>query len=766
LYKNKRELRKYLIICSLILSIQGLSAQIVPYSILYDDTMVNVINITMDADSLEEMYDELENEYEYVVQFVYTYPTGQDTLQNVGFRLRGNTSLFSEKKSFKVSFNTYASGRKYEGAQKLNLIGNHNDPTMSREKIYFDIYNNLGLPTRRVSFAKVFINNVYYGLYTLTEEYDEIFLRDRFGDDSGNLYKCVYGSNMQYTGVEQAAYSSYELLNNEIANDKTDLIQFIEILNNTPLADLPCELEKVFNVDQFLKIYALDISTGHWDNYGANQNNYYLYHNQFTEQFEFLSYDCDNVLGVDWFGIDWTERDIYDWNFEGRPLVEKLLQISAYRDRLTFYLNEIATVAMNTVVLNPHIDSIREMIAPAAFEDVFRTYDYGYSYDDFYNGFDSDYIDDHTPYGIKNFITARNENTINQVVLNNISPIINNINHLPGLIIPGEIVNFSANILDDVNVSAVLFNYSYDNIAYTQLPMFDDGAHGDGFSNDGTYGIAIETFLGDTQMFYFITAEDNIGAISVHPVCETAVLPIGYTLPSLVINEVMAINNTTIADAAGNYSDYIEIYNPSATSVYLGDKFLSDEFDRPSKWRFPDFNLAANSYLIVYADGNEAAGNYHCSFKLDGDKDEVIISAGPQYYYPIIDSISFVNQIADISIGRIPNGSGPFVILDEPSPGQSNEIFIPIDSSYTQSLTILGNPAADATTLILGLASLSSITLDLIDLNGQLVYRLLDGIMDAGNYINAVNITQLASGVYFFRLVADKDISTYKFVVL
>ncbi len=750
----------------MVLMVQGLSAQIVPYSILYDDTMVNVINITMDADSLEEMYDELENEYEYAVQFVYTYSGGQDTLQNVGFRLRGNTSLYSAKKSFKVSFNTYDSGREYEGTQKLNLIGNHNDPTMSREKIYFDIYNSLGLPTRRVSFAKVYINNTYYGLYTLTEEYDEIFLRDRFGDDSGNLYKCVYGSNMEYNGTGQAAYGSYELLNNEVVNDKTDLIQLTEILNNTPIADLPCELEKVFNVDQFLKIYALDISTGHWDNYGANQNNYYLYHNQFTGQFEFLSYDCDNVLGVDWFGIDWTERNIYDWNFDGRPLVERLMEITAYRDRLSFYLNKIATAYMQSDVLNPHIDSIREMIAPAALEDEFRTYDYGYSYNDFYEGFDNNNIDDHTSYGIKNFIEARNNSTINQVELNNISPVINNLNHFPGVTVPGVPINFTITAVDDVIVTAVLFNYSNDNIAYTQLPMFDDGAHNDGLSNDGTYGITIETFIDDTQLFYFITAEDNSGAISVYPFCETAVLPIGYTVPSLVINEVIAINNTTIADEAGLYSDYIEIFNPGTTAVYLGDKFLSDEFDRPSKWRFPDYNLAANSYLIVYADGNEDAGNYHCSFKLDGDKDEVIISAGPQYYYPIIDSVSFINQVADVSIGRIPNGSGPFVILDEASPGQNNEVFIPIDSVYTESLTILGNPASNETTLILGLESLSAITLDLVDLNGQLVARLLDGIMDEGNYINTLNITQLASGVYFFRLVADKDISTYKFVVL
>ena len=331
----------------LLLSISALAqAQNVPYSILYDDTLVNTILITMDPDSLDELYDELENEHEYAVLFVYQNGVNSDTLENVGLRLRGNTSLESAKKSFKISFNTYVTGRRFEGAKKLNLIGNHNDPTMSREKIYFDIYNDFGLPTRRVSFAKFYINDTYYGLYSLTEEYDDIFLQDRFGESSGNLYKCLYGSTLEYNGPSQSEYNTYELITNEQQNDKSDLVNLADVLNNTPIADLSCELEKIFDVAGFLKIYALDVSTGHWDNYGANQNNYYLYHNQSTGKFQFLSYDCDNVLGVDWFGIDWAERDIYNWNFDDRPLVERLFQIPEYVDLFSYYLNQLSTTIM------------------------------------------------------------------------------------------------------------------------------------------------------------------------------------------------------------------------------------------------------------------------------------------------------------------------------------------------------------------------------------------------------------------------------------
>ena len=721
----------------------------------------------MDEDSLDEMYDELENEHEYAVQFIYDSPSVKDTLQNVGFRLRGNTSLVSAKKSFKVSFNTYSSGRKFEGAKKINLIGNHNDPTMSREKIYFDIYNSLQLPVRRVSFVKVYINNEYFGLYTLTEEYDDVFLRDRFGDDSGNLYKCIYGSNFEYNGTNQNAYNSYELQTNETANDKSDLINLISVINNTPLASMQCELEKIFNVPQFLKIYALDISTGHWDNYGANQNNFYLYHNKITGQFEFLSYDCDNTMGVDWFGIDWPSRDIYEWNFDGRPLVEKLMQIEAYRDLFSFYINEIATIAMAEDVLVPHVLSIRDLIADAAAEDEFRTYDYGFSYEDFYNGFDTDDVIGHCPFGITNFIIARNESTLAQVELNDISPVVTYPVQSPALAIPESSVTIIVKVNDDINVTDVFLNYSSDNIAFTEIEMFDDGLHSDGIADDHIYGVAIETLVGETEIFYFIKATDNSGNISIAPFCDSYRMPVGYIKPDLVINEFMAINTMTLQDENGLYSDYIEIFNRGNSAVYLGDKFLSDEFDRPSKWRLPDFNIGSGEYIIIFADDNPDAGDYHSSFKLDSDKDEIGLFAGPEYGYAVIDTVSFVTQQADSATGRIPNGTGSFILLSEASPGENNEIAIPpIDSNLQQNLSILGNPASESTTLVLTLTSLTQVTLDLVDINGQAVYRIIESIMDDGNYIYPVNISELASGLYFFRLIADGTVSSYKFVVL
>ena len=96
----------------------------------------------MPADSLDEMFENLENDYYYHTRFIFDDGQLRDTLENVGLRLRGNTSLSAQKKSFKVSFNEYEPGREYQGVRKLNLRGSHNDPTMVREKLFYEVWKN------------------------------------------------------------------------------------------------------------------------------------------------------------------------------------------------------------------------------------------------------------------------------------------------------------------------------------------------------------------------------------------------------------------------------------------------------------------------------------------------------------------------------------------------------------------------------------------------------------------------------------------------
>lgn len=386
---------------------------------LFDEGRVSAVYIEIPPDSLAVIMTDVLSEHYFKALFIYDFGTGRDTLAEVGFRLRGNTSRFSQKKSFKISFNEYVSGRKYQGVKKINLNGQHNDPTMVREKLFYDSWQKAGMAERRSSFVRLYINHAYYGLYTNLEEFDKDWLLRVYGENSGNLYKCTYPADLVYYNANPQTYKNiqsgsstggraYDLQTNEAEDDYTDLVELISALNKPVDAAFESLIAQKINVDGLLKAFAIDVASGNWDDYMYNKNNYFLYHRAETGKFEFISYDTDNTFGVDWVNRDWTTRNCLDWftHSESRPLAEKILAVPAFQARYQRYLDTIANEIINPIVIFTHIDSLKVLITDAALADTYRTLDYGYSASDFHGGF-TQTIDNHTPYGIKPFLTKR-----------------------------------------------------------------------------------------------------------------------------------------------------------------------------------------------------------------------------------------------------------------------------------------------------------------------------------------------------------------------
>lgn len=112
------------------------------------------------------------------------------------------------------------------------------------------------------------------------------------------------------------------------------------------------------------------------------------------------------------------------------------------------------------------------------------------------------------------------------------------------------------------------------------------------------------------------------------------------------INEFMASNTRAYPEITDfeDYPDWIEIYNEGAADVSLDDIFLSDNPLRPLKWQFPaGTTIAAESYLLVMADGNDAGPGethprgywpwrdfvtekFHSNFKLSSSGESLVLT--------------------------------------------------------------------------------------------------------------------------------------------
>jgi hypothetical protein len=145
-------------------------------------------------------------------------------------------------------------------------------------------------------------------------------------------------------------------------------------------------------------------------------------------------------------------------------------------------------------------------------------------------------------------------------------------------------------------------------------------------------------------------------------------------LPSspIIINEIMASNQTDITDEDGDHMDWIELYNQSDKPLALKDYALSDSTKNLVKWRFPDVTLDPGQFLLVFASGKDRRdpeGEYlHTNFKLSfaGETLTLADSSGNLLDKLILDQIP-----VNLSYGRQAGKNG-FFFFEKSTPGEAN----------------------------------------------------------------------------------------------
>ncbi|MEX2595561.1 MAG: lamin tail domain-containing protein [Salibacteraceae bacterium] len=216
-------------------------------------------------------------------------------------------------------------------------------------------------------------------------------------------------------------------------------------------------------------------------------------------------------------------------------------------------------------------------------------------------------------------------------------------------------------------------------------------------------------------------------------------------LLSIVINELMANNTSTIEDENGEFDSWIELYNPSSTSIDLAGIYMSDDASQPMKYQVPASSTAtldANGYTLVWADNQSAQGDLHTNFTLNAGGGFVSVSQASGCETQTIDSIDYIALGENESYGREADGGTPWVIFSEGTPNAMNQ-YLAVEEASTSAFKAWPNPNNG------GLLYFNQpVSYKLYNVMGQLVMT--------GINTNQANLSALDNGIYLVETITGE----------
>ncbi len=221
---------------------------------------------------------------------------------------------------------------------------------------------------------------------------------------------------------------------------------------------------------------------------------------------------------------------------------------------------------------------------------------------------------------------------------------------------------------------------------------------------------------------------------------------------TVTINEFMADNDslTQIVDEAGQYDDWIELHNNTNQTIDLSGYNLSDNGDNLDKWTIPSgTSINANGYLIIWADDDASQGPLHATFKLGKDGESIYLTTANETH---VDSVQFGEQDANISMARIPNGTGPF-IQQAPTFGFNNDGTMSVNTPVNDAaFKLYPNPITSQSFLEWNEADhVGTLDLSIFDAQGKLISQ-FEVTQNGPTTKIDLPLENLTSGAYFLHL--------------
>ncbi|MFT5821435.1 MAG: hypothetical protein ACI8ZM_002688 [Crocinitomix sp.] len=347
---------------------------------MFDESFVHEIRINFEQedywDSLEyyfEQHLELGAEKKYMVASV---EIDGNVIDSVGVREKGFYSNYGSdglKEPLKIDFNVYVPGTKYDGLKKLNLQNGFRDPTMMRDALSYKFMRDAGIAAPRSSYARVYLNDIYWGLYIVVEQIDDRFLKNWFENNDGDLFKCISNTTMEWEGTAAISYQDdFELKTNEELNNWDDFVHLIDKINTADEFD--DSISTALQMNNYLRVLAADVLMFNWDSHYDNGRNFFVYYDSTASAFQWIPWDYN--LGFSNYGTGIVLN--YDGGVSSpKPLVINVMESEIYRAQYFNHLCILIENYFNLENLEPYIDETKLLITDALEEDPNKYFNMG-----------------------------------------------------------------------------------------------------------------------------------------------------------------------------------------------------------------------------------------------------------------------------------------------------------------------------------------------------------------------------------------------------
>ena len=600
---------------------------------LYDEQTLRTLYLRFPNN---DWHQETADFYDTGVEVPATLIVDGERYDGVGVRFRGNSSYFTLgnalKKSFNLSLNHEDRDQRLYGYRTLNLLNSHADPSFLREALFSKISRQY-MPSLRVNFVKLVVNGESWGVYVNAQQFNSDFVEEAYGERGGDRWKVPANPRGGESGLallegEEAYRRRYEIKSADDPEAWAALAELCAALAETPDGELAARLEPILDIDEALRFMALDNALQDQDGYLSRASDYNLYRDT-DGRFHLIAHDSNETFrfagggGPGDMGSGPQAHPLLHLDNPQRPLIRRLLSIPELQTRYLGYVRQIAEEWLDWERLGPVVEAYRGLIGPELEHDDKMLY----SYDAFQRSVDEDTARGGGGFG------GPQQGPPPGFNFNPFGP-------PPGGEASGPPPGGEA----------------------SGPPQAQRRGGGGGRVTPGLKRFAAERRA-------YLLAETEGAELPPSTAEESAS---DAPLFSVVINELMAQNVESVESPQGGFEDWIELYNRSEEAVDLSGMALSDDPEEPNKWRFPAGTvIAAGGYLVVWADGgsNGEAQGLHASFRLSRRGETLLLSGAEGG--PALDSVQYSEQEADVSLGRVPDGSGSFAPLD-PSPGAPN----------------------------------------------------------------------------------------------